>query len=54
MKGLAQVVSTQAAVLTSADLFRLYMVLLLLLIPLVLCLKRIPAPQIPSVASSAG
>ena len=50
--GLGQVVSTQAAVLTSADLFRLYMVLLLLLVPLVLCLKRIPAPRIPPVASA--
>ena len=45
--GLAQVVSTQAAVLASADIFLILMALLLVLIPLVLCLKYIPAPRIP-------
>lgn len=44
--GLAQVVAEQASVLASADIYRLFMWLLLLLIPAVLCLQRIPAPTI--------
>ena len=47
-EGLAQLVSTQAAVLASADLFLAFMVLLLVLMPLVLCLHPVPAPKIPN------
>jgi len=54
-EGLGQVVSTQAAVLASADIFLVFMVLLLVLIPLVLCLQYVPAPKIPKPpASQAG
>ncbi|SFC10289.1 Major Facilitator Superfamily protein [Microbulbifer thermotolerans] len=52
---LAQVISTQAAVLASADIFLVFMTLLLVLIPPVLCLQYVPAPRIPAPpAAQAG
>lgn len=44
--GLQPLVAGQAAMLASADLFRLFMLLLLVLVPAVLCLQRIPAPTV--------
>lgn len=43
---LGQIVNQQALVLAGADLYEIYGVLMLLLIPPVLCLKYIPAPQV--------
>ncbi len=43
---LGQMVNEQSLVLAGADLYEIYGVMLLLLIPPVLCLKYIPAPQV--------
>ncbi|WP_168879678.1 MFS transporter [Rhizobium sp. P28RR-XV] len=45
---LATVVTQQASVLATADIYRIFGTVAMLLIPLVLCLQRIPAPQTAS------
>nr|WP_276556844.1 MFS transporter [Rhodoblastus acidophilus] len=44
--GLAGLVAEQAAVLATADIYRIFAFVALALIPLVLCLQKIPAPKI--------
>ena len=51
------IVTAEAAVLANADIFRIFMVLILLLIPAVLYLQHIPAPVIvrpPAVKPAAS
>lgn len=44
---LAGVLAEQAGVLATADIYRIFAVLALVLVPLVLCLQHIPAPTLP-------
>lgn len=46
-QNLAQVIGQQASVLASADAYRAFALLAVLLIPMVLCLNRVPAPNVP-------
>lgn len=47
LDGLARIVAEQSSVLAAADIYRIFAVLALLLIPFVLGLQYIPAPTTP-------